>query len=122
VARSRYAANEITSSEDAHPPPQTPSTIRRIAANAGEIPCLADVAGLPGGDLKWRHEVIFQHLDVLHTVVQQRFQPGPTASAFGETFGNRFFKRAVLRIWMMRLVEVNMGITPRNVRSEGVAP
>ena len=79
-------------------PPQTPSTIRRIAAIAGEEPGLADVARLHGDDLKSRLEVIFQHLDVLRPVVQQRFQPGSTASAIGETFGNRFFKRAVLRI------------------------
>ncbi|MDT5318573.1 MAG: hypothetical protein QOD88_1095, partial [Mycobacterium sp.] len=39
-----------------------------------------------------------------------------------ERFFRRLFRRAVLRIWMMRFVEVNMGITPRNVRSEGVAP
>jgi hypothetical protein len=36
--------------------------------------------------------------------------------------GRRPFKLALLSIRMARFVDVNIGITPRNVRSEGVAP
>jgi hypothetical protein len=39
-----------------------------------------------------------------------------------DIFRSRPFNLALLRSRMARFVEVNMGITPRNVRSEGVTP
>ena len=39
-----------------------------------------------------------------------------------DIFCRRPFNLALLRSRMARFVEVNMGISPRNVRSEGVAP
>jgi hypothetical protein len=39
-----------------------------------------------------------------------------------DIFRRRPFNIALRRSRMARFVEVNMGITPRNVRSEGVAP
>jgi hypothetical protein len=39
-----------------------------------------------------------------------------------DIFCRRPFNLALRRSRMARFVEVNMGITPRNVRSEGVAP
>jgi hypothetical protein len=39
-----------------------------------------------------------------------------------DIFSRRLFNPALLRSRMARFVEVSMGITPRNVRSEGVAP
>jgi hypothetical protein len=39
---------------------------------------------------------------------------------FERTFGRRLFKLALMTIRMNRFVDVNMGITPRNVRSDGV--
>ena len=39
-----------------------------------------------------------------------------------ETFGRRRFKLALLSIRMARFADVNIGITPRNVRSDGLAP
>jgi hypothetical protein len=37
-------------------------------------------------------------------------------------FRKRLFKLALLSSRMVMFVDINMGITPRNVRSEGVAP
>jgi len=37
-------------------------------------------------------------------------------------FRRRRFNLALRRIWVVKFVAANMGKTPRNVRSEGVAP
>ena len=47
--------------------------------------------------------------------------PGNHAFCRG-TLASRLLNLTVLSIRRARLVEVNIGITPRNVRSEGVAP
>ena len=41
---------------------------------------------------------------------------------FRTIFCTRIFSFALLRIWMVKFVAANIGNTPRNVRSEGVAP